>query len=1093
MKKLPFKNFTLIQEINALHNSNPRPLKVNLLLYQWLKYLKTILIRSFFFIIILFAQQNNIKFDHISIKQGLSQNGVDCIIQDNKGFMWFGTQDGLNKYDGYDFTIYKHNPEDPNSLSNNYVRTIYEDQTGTLWIGTRAGGLNKFNSVKESFTSYTHHEDSPNSLNHNDVRAIYEDRVGTLWIGTYGGGLNKYNPNEENFTHYTHQEGNLNSLGDNYVRFIYEDRSGIIWLGTRGGLSKFDPKQEHFTNYTHQENNPHSLSHSGVWSIYENQAGMLWVGTSNGLNKFDPSEETFYHYFSQINDPNSLSSNYVRSIYAYRDEILWLGTSNGLNKFDLIEENFTHYTHQEANSNSISNNVILTIYEDQTGLLWIGTLSGGINKFDPTKEGFIHYFHQVNNPKSLSHNEVLSICEDRTGILWIGTRFGGLNRFDPVGGSFTHYTHLANNPNSLSHNGVWSIYEDIEGTLWLGTERGLNKFDPENETFTHYTHQTHNVNSLSQNVVLAIDGNQTGTLWIGTRGGLNKFDPVQERFTRYIKQEGKPNSLSHNNVNTIYIDRNGILWLGTRGGLNKFDPNKEHFTHYNYQENNPNSLSTDVVLSIDEDRAGTIWLGTSGGGLNKFDRVQEIFTHYREKDGLPNDVIYGILEDNNGDLWLSTNKGLAKFSPKNKTYKNYDVRDGLQSNEFNQGAFFKTQNGNMLFGGLNGFNMFSPEEIRDNPHIPPIVITDFQIFNESVPIGIDSPLQQHITKTKEIVLDHKDYVFSFEFAALHYSIPERNQYAYMMEGFDEGWNYSGTRRFVTYTNLDPGEYKFRVKASNNDGVWNEKGTSVKIIVTPPFWKTRWAYSLYVILLAAGIFGVQLFQNERVRRKTKREVEEKFKIEQAKIDERERIYSEAASDFHDQVSGEVGTINMFTELIKLNLGKGESSVSNLKDHLNKIITSSHNLANFKNSFFWILESGEVSLFELANHLKDRSDEIFENTDIKFKACTMPERFKQLGLPMEWKRNLVFIFVEGMSNILRHADCQNAQLDITENDDILEIRLWDDGKGFDVHKASGRGSFNMKKRAELLDGELFITSQPQKKTTIHFKGKIRHWGD
>ncbi|MBL7046636.1 MAG: PAS domain S-box protein [Candidatus Marinimicrobia bacterium] len=903
------------------------------------------------FSINLIARQNDIKFEHIFIDQGLSQNTVVCIDQDNQGFMWFGTQDGLNKYDGYNFTIYKYNPENPNSLSNNYIRTIYKDQMGTLWIGTRAGGLNRFDPVKESFTRFTHQINDPHSLSNNDVRAIFEDRTGTLWIGTYGGGLDKYNPREENFTRYTHDEDNPNSLVNDYVRFIYEDKSGILWLGTRGGLSKFNPSKDSFINYIHQENDPNSLSHNGVWAIHEDRAGLLWIGTSNGLNKFDPSEEIFSHYFYQINTPNSLSSNYIRSILAYRDE-LWLGTSNGLNKFTLPEENITQYTHQEANSNSLSNNVILSLFEDQTGLVWAGTLSGGINKFDPAKEGFIHYKHQLDDPQSLSQNEVLSICEDRTGILWIGTRFGGLNRFDPVGGSFTHYTHHADNPNSLSHNGVWSIYEDKKGTLWLGTERGLNKFDPVNEIFTHYTHQTNNVNSLSQNVVLAIAEDQTGTLWIGTRGGLNKFDPVQERFTHYTKQEGKPNSLSHNNVKTIYIDKNGILWLGTRGGLNKFDPNKEHFTHYIYQENNSNSLSTDVVLSIYEDQAGTIWLGTSGGGLNKFNRLEEIFTYYGMKDGLPNDVVYGILEDTNNNLWLSTNKGLSKFNPRKISFKNYDIRDGIQSNEFNQGAFYKGKNGDLFFGGINGFNIFSPDNIRDNPHIPPIAITDFQIFNESVSIGINSPLKQHISKTKKIVLAHKDYVFSFEFAALHYSIPERNQYAYMMEGFDKDWNFSGSRRFVTYTNLDPGDYVFRVKASNNDGVWNEEGILVQINITPPFWATWWfriLVTLSILSLILGVFKMRIRSIEIQRKKLAVQVTERTADLKQKSDElvqKKDELQEAHSRLEERVKERTAELQVSNESLWREITErkqAEKTVAEKSMYLDNILRSASEYA------------------------------------------------------------------------------------------------------------------------------------------------------
>ena len=806
----------------------------------------------------LHAQKNDIKFEHISLEQGLSQASVFCILQDSRGFMWFGTEDGLNKYDGYSFTVYKPDPDNFNSLSDNYVKSIYEDKSGTLWIGTGRGGLNKFDRAKEQFSHYQHDATDPNSLSHNSVWSIYEDKSGTLWIGTYGGGLNKFDRAKKQFSHYQKDANDPYSLSHNYVMSICEDKSGTLWIGTGGGVNRFDRKKEQFSHYMHDPNNPNSLSHRTVYSIYEDKSETLWIGTYDGLNKFDRAKEQFSYYHRDANDPNSLSDNSVMSIYEDKSGTLWIGTYGGLSKFDRAKEHFSQYQHDANDPNSLSHNYIRSIYEDKSGILWIGTGSGGLNKFARAKEQFSQYQHDANNPS------VYSIYEDKSGTIWIGT-VGGLNKFDRAKEQFSQYQHDANDPNSLSDNYIRSIYEDKSGTLWIGTYDGFNKFDREKEHFSHYQHDPNDPNSLSYGSVSSIYEDKSGILWIGTiYGGLNKFDREKEHFSHYQHDPDDPTSLSNNDVRLIYEDPDepGVLWIGTLGGLNKFDREKETFKHYKHDPGNPRSLSHNSVWSFYEDRSGVFWIGTPGG-LNQFDRASESFKHYREKDGLPNDVINGILEDDQGHLWLSTNKGLAKLNPESEIFRNYDVSDGLQSNEFNAGAHCKSRSGELFFGGINGFNAFYPDSIKDNPHVPPIVVTDFQIFNKSVPIFKgDSPgerpdslfLDKHITETNEIILSYQESVFSFEFAALSYALPERNQYAYMMEGFDGDWVYSDNRRFATYTNLDPGDYIFRIKGSNKDGVWNEAGTSIRITITPPFWQTWWFRILVAVSALALAFG-----------------------------------------------------------------------------------------------------------------------------------------------------------------------------------------------------------------------------------------------
>jgi len=870
----------------------------------------------FLFPAILFAQPEDIQFEHLTVEDGLSSNSVFEILQDSRGFIWLGTIDGLIRYDGYNFKIFRNNPNDPTSLGANRIYSIYEDRSGVLWIGTDGGGLNKFDREKEQFSRYTNDPNDPTSLNDIVVSSIYEDSSGDLWIGTETGGLNKLvrGDSEESpptFIHYKHDPDDSTSLSNYAVNSICEDNFGALWIGTyRGGLNKLIPADNEespptFIHYKHDPNDPSSLSSNKVGSIYEDKSGDIWIATYGGLNKLIPvsneeSPPTFIHYKHDPNDPSSLSSNEVRSIYEDDSGDIWIGTiGGGLNKLvpgdkEGSPPTFVHYKHDSKDPTSLNSNSVISVYEDNSGLIWIGTAGGGVNKFDKEKRKINHYKHNPYDPASISFNDVYPIYEDNSGNIWIGTNGGGLNKLDKEKGKFNHYKHDPDDPTTLSYNNVFSICEDNSGVLWIGTTGGgLNKLVPGDSeesppTFIHYKHDPNNPKSLSDNKVYSIYEDSSGDLWIGTTRGLNKLVPNDNKespptFIHFNNNSDDPSSLSHYIVRTIYEDRSGTLWIGTDGGgLNKLIPpvpdsssgdNKESlptFIHYKHDPNDPTSLSNNTVLSIYEDKSGILWIGTWGGGLNKFDREKIHFTHYRQIDGLPNELIIGILEDDYGNLWISTNKGISKFNPQTETFRNYDVRDGLQSNEFSANAYLKSKSGEMFFGGINGFNVFHPDSIKDNTHIPPIIITDFQLLHKPVPVGFDesrnrSILKKSITETKEIELTYEDYIFSFEFAALDFHTPEKNQYAYIMEGFEMDWNYTdANRRFVTYTNLDPGEYTFRVKGSNNDGVWNEEGVSISIIIVPPWWLTTWAYFLYALILLSIIFFTWKMQLKRMR-------------------------------------------------------------------------------------------------------------------------------------------------------------------------------------------------------------------------------------
>ncbi|MDS4057848.1 MAG: two-component regulator propeller domain-containing protein, partial [Candidatus Contendobacter sp.] len=593
-----------------------------------------------------------------------------------------------------------------------------------------------------------------------------------------------------------------------------------------------------------------------VWSIYEDRQGILWVGTiGNGLNSYDPKTGKFTRYRSEA----SLVSGFVFALTETRDGILWVATlSGGLYSLDPERRQFTRYLPNAADPTSIDHTLIGPLHEDRQGALWVGTLGKGIDRLDRAAAKFQWYRHRPDDPTSLSNGSVWNIFEDRAGIVWVGTEGTGLNRLDPATGQFTHYRHDPNDPRSLSGSSAYNLYEDKSGALWVGTRDGINKMDQATGTFTRYIHDPKDSGSLPFNDTRGTCEDSEGTLWVATSyGGVARFDPATGKFAAYRHDPNNSNSLGKGIITTLKCDPAGGLWLGLwGGGLNRFDPKTETFRRYENDPRDPASLSNNEVWFIHFGSSGDMWIGTSGG-LNRFDPRAGRFTVYRRKDGLSSDRINTILEDNRGQLWLGTaDGGITRFDPGTGATKAYDASDGLQSNQFLNSSAYKSRTGALLFGGENGFNIIDPAHIATNTHVPPVVLTDLQIFNQSVPVtDQDSPLQQTITETRRVALAYWQSVFSFEFAALNYRSPEKNRYAYRLEGFDKDWNFvDSQRRFATYTNLDPGTYTFRVKASNNDGVWNEEGKSIEVVVTPPWWKTTWARTLAALLTVGLLAG-----------------------------------------------------------------------------------------------------------------------------------------------------------------------------------------------------------------------------------------------
>ncbi|MDX1670838.1 MAG: two-component regulator propeller domain-containing protein, partial [Balneolaceae bacterium] len=828
-----------------------------------------------------YSQNISMRYNHLSIDEGLSQSTITDILQDSKGFLWFATEDGLNRYDGYEFTVYKHQPGDSTSLSTNAISEMLEDSHGHIWVATKGGGLNRYHRETETFVRFTHDPDDPNSLSDNYITALYEDRTGVILVGTRNG-LNIYQPGKRKFIRYQENEG----LRGSWITSIIKDREDFIWIGTqKKGLNRFDRRRESFKNYRYIEGDTTALSDNWVETLFMDRNKVLWVGTQNGgLNRFDREKESFTHYKHDPGDSNSLNHNWVLTIYEDQYGEIWVGTMKGLSRLNREEGTFVDISRLK-DAPLLDNRSITKLIEDRSGVFWVGTRNDGLYKFIQSADYFNVYRHDLNKPMSLSENTIWGILEANDGSLWIGTQGGGLNYLSPERDEVTYYRHDPDDPHSLSDNFVNTIYQDSEGVIWIGTTNGLNIYNSLVDGFKVYRHDPEADHSIPGNIITTIREDKTGKIWIGTlNNGLGRFDKRSGKFTNYRSRPDSETGMSQNKIWSFYEDYAGVFWVGTHGyGLNKYDRKNDQFRRFVHDPTDSTSISDNFVNVVYQDRAFRYWIGTLKG-LNRYYPETESFKSYTTDDGLPNNVIYGIVEDDRGHLWLSTNKGITDFDPDSETFRNYDVEDGLPSNEFRFGAYHRGHSGRIYFGGIKGLVSFRPEKIRKNPYPPPVILTKFEIYNEEVPIGASSPLKRSIFETDRVKLDYRDKVISIAFAALHYASPSQNRYAYKLEGFDDEWQQIGNRRVVTFTNLPAKKYTLRVKAANKDGVWNEEGTSLELVITPAPWKTWWAYSIYGVMGIALLGGLIQFRIERERKK-KKELEESNEILEKLVDNR----------------------------------------------------------------------------------------------------------------------------------------------------------------------------------------------------------------
>ncbi len=814
------------------------------------------LLSSLFASSYLFAQQTDdyLRFRRLSLEEGLSQSTINHIIQDQNGFLWIATEDGLNRYDGYGFYVYKYQPSDTNSIPNNFVMSLAEDQKRQcLWIATFGGGLARLDFRSGNFQRYYHRPGDTNSIADNYLYDILLDHRGMLWIGTRDKGIVSYDPDLSRFFYYQYDSFNPKGLHHARVLTLCEDTKRRLWIGSDIGLFWLDAERKALSEIALR-----GRKNAAVYALTEDHKGILWIGTDgSGLYRYDPATGSVQSFTNDPDDKYSVSNNIIRCLLRDSGNNLWIGTLYGLNRLNLANTKgasgfqFVPFYSDPSDIHSLSKNVIQTLFIDRFDNLWVGTNGGGLNIYSGAGRLFALY-----NNKSLRldkgiNTDVLSLAQDDYGFVWVGTWGDGLMVIDRNNNRHRQFRHNPANRQSIPENSVFALLPDTGGVMWVGTYNGLTRVQYQKDimsgrsTFRHYPAEPGKPGRLNHPKIRCMMRSAEGKIWIGTYGGgINVFDPQTERFETIRYEPGDTGTISNDNIWVIHEDVFGGIWVGTYGGgLNRYQPSEKRWTCFIHDPYNPNTISNDVVLSIHSDSAG-VWAGTRAG-LNYLNRTSGRFSCYTIRHGLPNDVIYGILPDRRGHLWMSTNLGISKVSLNADAvpvFRNYDIGSGLQGNEFNIGAYFQGAQGEMFFGGINGFNSFYPDSIQANAKPPAVIITAFKKFDKTV-LAVPA-----IISRSEIELNYKDNFISIEFTALDFTDPAKNRYAYMMEGFDEQWNYAGSERKAVYTNLDPGTYSFRVKGSNSDGLWNETGASIRLTIHPPFWKTWWAYSFYIVFL-----------------------------------------------------------------------------------------------------------------------------------------------------------------------------------------------------------------------------------------------------
>lgn len=1019
----------------------------------------------------------DLRFAHVALGIGQSHGRVSHIVEDDQGLLWFGTQDGLERYDGYNARDFRHDPAESNSLQASFVLALFKDRSGKLWVAS-AQYLDRYDPITNIFTHYP----LPGGKEPTWVAHISQDRGGMIWLAT-NHGLIRVDPDTRQSTQYQHRPDDPSSLSEDQTNFTYETKDGSFWVASKSGLDVFDRRTGKVTLRIPVRGN-FPTGDPGPIHLLEDHAGVLWVAftSGNGLATVDRDHRTLIHYsFGNLGAENSLFSG-VRSIYEDRDGTLWLGTnSSGLLRLDRDRTHFVRYRNKPSDPESLSADRVDALFEDHEGDLWIGTTGGGLNRTARRPLPFQRYGREPGNSAPLT--TVSSVFEDSQGILWVGSR-GTLYRIDRRTGNFKYY-HDTGGTANLSSNYVLSIAEDKQEYLWFGTwGGGLDRFDRRTGKFKVYRHDPSNPASLAADQIWSIFIDRDGTMWLGGEQ-VSRFDPKTQSFHTYLIEENV------GNYRSLAQGPDGAIWAGSwGGGLRRLDPVTGKSTIYRHS-GAAGSLSSDQVNAICVDHAGVIWVATESG-LNRMDPITHKFTWYFERAGLPNSNINGILEDSRGYLWVSTNSGLSKFDPRHGKFSNYYASDGLWVSEFfGAQVAWKGPRGEMFFCSYTGLTSFFPDQVVDNPYNPPVLITDFQLFGKPVPIGDQSPLKKSITVTDALTLSYKQNFFTFAFSALSYANPERNRYRYKLEGLEDQWNETdGNHRTATYTALSPGDYVFRVIGSNNRGLWNERGARIRIRILAPWWETWWFRGLAISAALGMLWAIYYLRVGRIKQHNRELVEAEKQILglnerliNAQEEERKRI----ARELHDDFSQQIAVLGILVSNLRQNLSDQDGTC---RDQTERVRGKLLGLAESVRHLSHRLHPAILELAGIASALRAHCAEFTSVSGVKV-SFTSKGEFDDLS-----PATAICIYrvaQEALQNVAKHADAKQAVVALKRSGRSVSLAITDYGAGCDAdgnRVSGGLGLVSMKERVRLVNGNFSFNSEPGRGTSVEVKIPVEH---
>ncbi len=989
--------------------------------------------------------QENFLFERINMEDGLSNNSINCILQTRDGFLWVATKDGLNRYDGQGFKVYKYRFADPKSLPENYVMSLFESSSGTLWVGTWGAGLCRYDAATGQFFPYRLAGSSDNY-----IQCLFEDHDKNIWFGTTEGGLFKLRLPSGEITNFSSVPG-LDNFPSNNITSIAEDSSNQLWIGTwDSGLVKFDPASGNFARFTHNPTNDETIASNGVWNVMIDSDEKILLSTFSGIDCLNPKNGRVIHNPEIPQNFRGPLSTAIRQTVRDRKGRLWIGTYDYNGLFLSVidgagQQKFFRFINEDDNQQSISIDRIRWIFEDLKGNIWIGT-ENGLNKL-PVHQPFKQYRYLPRRPESLGGRVVCSILEDQDNCLWVGYGGGGFDKIDPNRNQITNFKHELASRNSLSDNDVNFIYQSSDRKIWVCTTNGgLNQFDPVSGSFKIFKTDEGNPNSIPSNWVQQVLETSGNIFLVATNSGLEVYDSDSETFSPFIPEIHNggiilPAAVS---VNALFEDSRGNIWIGTwLDGIYCYTPQSKMLIHYLHLKNDPNSIGSNKITTIFEDSRGSIWFGTHSGGLNRFSIETGKFKQYNTENGFPNDVVFGILEDSKAYLWISTLNGLVKFHPETGVVRVYDILDGLVDNQFNWRASFKNKEGAMYFGGINGFVFFHPDSIKVDTVPPLVALTTFNIFPRK------ATAHQKLPVNNEIILRHNQNFFSIEFTALDMAPNQKHKYAYMLEGIDPDWVYSGERTTAFYTDLRHGSFRFLTKASNADDVWSNPA-SLSVIILPAWWNTWWIKVLGVL----AVFGVGLFV---------------ARIRFWYLLELERIRLNIASDLHDEMGSNLSSISVDSQQLMRSRVLDKKSLDLASD----IYKTTNETIDSIRDIIWFIspknDKGENTVFKM----KEKASSLLAGLNWSFDAA---EDIRLDNINLETRRNLFLIYKESLTNVVRHSEATECSIKLYVQKGKLHMSICDNGKGFDLQGTQKLGGLgNIYHRAKKINAGIDLVSQ------------------